>query len=303
MIYRYLKFSYCCFLLSFSISLAADAEQIDNNIGHTIIKRSLDSDKINELLVASMLAEELAPSLTPKLLEKALIVSELKVLPYQLAVYYCLNALASELCQKDEYTIKLADNDHNNIEPYLYLFVNNFENEQWHSAFQSLQKGLRTNETNSYYLQKLQLARKVLKYQGFPSNILNSTAENIALSKYPHYYSKLMSFCPKAAKKSYEWKDLCLTLGLRLENYGDTILATMVGFGIQRDILKHSKIDSEIRLYKDVMKRRDAYMAIRNQFKKRFKPLLDADNRPESFYDLLIKNGQFAVLQHYLKKE
>jgi len=216
-------------------------------------------------------------------------------------MFYCQTAGASDFCAGASYIEQLKNADPDNIDPYLYALVQLADINNYQGAYSALIEGLETDITNDYYLDKLKLSRHKLKEIGYPAEPINTAAESVTTIGFFTMYYRVLAICPEQSLTSTDWKSACLGLGKRLEESGKTALTNMIGFGLQRDVLKNNPTEQEALELNAVLERRAAYVLVRDTLPLKVDWWMNPAARPGSYYDAAIELGEMPAMKQLLE--
>ncbi|PCJ23723.1 MAG: hypothetical protein COA96_11265 [SAR86 cluster bacterium] len=210
-------------------------------------------------------------------------------------IYQCTNYPEISYCEDALLESRLLELDSDNFVPYLHLFNHYLAQGDVDSALAILKAGLKTEETNDYYFEKVMYLRDELSSSiEFVGSRANLAAEIYSLNGLVQTYISIIPICVEQATISQEWRDVCLELSLRLEQ-GITFFSNVYGAAIRRDVVSATSSD-EIEIQAAVRHRR-YYDEFRISARLNLSWWDDPAGRPNSFYGNAAVFGELRAIE------
>ncbi len=299
------KALFCSLLMQAFLASAIHAQgepsAAETEFGKSWISAISASSSAEDVLVATMLAQQHEPASVTRLLGMELDSAEHEAMRLSIAWYYCRNNPAAAFCTGQSFADELIALDPANLEPYLYSMLALLEAGRDDAALAALTAGNAATHANTWYLDKQNLVRERLKVAGYPEGRLSLASESLpgALDTY-FLYAKLLSVCPGKSAVSIEWKEQCLTLGRKLTLLGNTVVQNIHGLAIQRDTFGGSVEDlaSRAQIVEDMA----AYNRIRDLANEKLDWVLDPSRKPDQVYADINEFGEIQALERALQR-
>lgn len=210
----------------------------------------------------------------------------------------CVADTAPSACMADTALEQFVASAPDNIFPHLLKVQWLLQQGSAADALQALANGLAAPDTNDHYWQRLALLRATLEASAYPADKRNQAAEAYAdpLALLGVYNAVLLA-CREHGTLDESWARACMALGIRLENSGTSMFATVFGASIQRDVLLGTEPDApELPL---VLARREYYDDIRTTAGAVLDWWFDASlaSKPDLFYADALAFGELRAIE------
>jgi hypothetical protein len=278
-----------------------DLTDAEHNFSLNWLKDVAASTREDDLLVGTMVAEYHNPSLIPQFFSRHFETLEKKRLKLSIAINHCQIDGTSDFCKTSSLETELIQLDPENLEPFLYAMAHEIDVGDEAGALDYLIQGLRTAQTNDYYLEKLTLVRNKLIDIGYPADEVNWAAETYAGHNFYAFYQHVLAVCTEQSSTKSQWVQPCMKLGRRLEEAGRTAFANVFGFAIQRDVIQASATDLEN--LQAVLDREKTYRQALDRAAEKLVWWSDRSLQHDFFYEELLPYGEFSAIARALERE
>jgi len=223
--------------------------------------------------------------------------TDYKKIRLSLLAEYCLvEESAIEVCESSNFERQLQSIDADTLQPYLYSMVKMAKTKKDNDAFVFLGRAVETTSANDYFFDKVIFARKKLSSVGYPKDRINLAAEILSgVRSLYAFYLNVHSICKERSVVDDSWKQQCLLLGRRFENYGrKNSYQYAFSFAIQMDSL--GKTPEEEKEREAILKRKIAFGELRDLASKKVEWWSNWALRSDKYYKDINDLGEVRAI-------
>jgi len=296
-LFRLVMFS---LITTYSICINAQSELTDEeNVTSLSWAEGITDNSSATLLTRAMIFQHYQPEQSLNLLYENELDQVSNRIRLSLLIDQCSKTEEFEYCNGKELEESLIIVDSENLSPYLFLFSHFVSEENFDGALESIQRGLSTNETNDYFVEKVMLLREELRNIGLVGNRANLAAGLYSQNSLLSMYIRINPTCVEQSGNSEAWKQACLALGSRLEE-GTTFFSNVYGAAIRRDVVSSTSSDADEILA--AKQHRDYFDDFRIEARQYLEWWDELAQRPDSYYEDTAIYGEFQAIQKAVER-